>query len=181
MTRKPVVWYGALGVMFFILLWQFTTSVFPIHSEWWLPAIVPAFLVAAGIALLVYGWQSAVPGSLPKAGAVLGLSIALLLRLGDPGYPGWLPALGLVPVLAGAGMLIEINRGTGWQYSRSQAAGLILYGGLLALTFFLFNTPSASLTAGVTYLNVFTGWSVFLGTILEIWIFFGSFFERIVR
>lgn len=181
MTRKPAVWYGVLGVMFFILLWQFSTTVFPIRAEWWMPAIVPAFLVAAGITWLVYGWHSGIPGSLPKAGAVLGLGAALLLRLGDPGHPGWLPALGLVPMLAGAGMLTEINRGTGWRYSRSQAARLILYGGLLSLAFLFFTSPGAQSAGSVTHLNVFTGWSVFLGTMLEIWMFFGSFFKRIVR
>ena len=161
MIRKPAVSYGVLGVMFFILLRQFSTTVFSIRSEWWMPAILPAILGAAGIALIVYGWQAAIPGSLPKAGAVLGLSLALLLRFGDPGHLSWLPALGLVPVLAGAGMLTEISRGTGWRYSRNQAAGLMLYGGLLSLAFFLFTTPGAQLTASVTYLNVFTGWSVF--------------------
>jgi len=130
---------------------------------------------------MVYGWQTAIPGSLPKAGAVLGLSIALLLRLGDPGQTDWLPALGLVPVLAGAGMLTEISRGTSWQYSRSQAASLIVYGGLLSLAFIFFIAPGAQSAGSVTQLDVFTGWSVFLGTILEIWLFFGSFFERIVR
>jgi hypothetical protein len=181
MTRKPALWYGVLGVMFFILLWQFSTTVFPIRSEWWMPAIVPATLVTAGLGLMVYGWQSAIPGSLPKAGAVLGLSIALLLRLGGPGDTAWLPALGLVPVLAGAGMLTEISRGTGWLYSRRQAASLIVYGCLLSLAFILLIAPGAQSAVSITHLDVFTGWSVFLGTILEIWMFFGSFFERIVR
>lgn len=181
MTRKPAVWYGVLGVMFFILLWQLSTSAFPIRSQWWMPAVVPTFLSATGFGLMVYGWQSAIPGSLPKGGAVLGLGIALLLRLGDPGGTGWLPALGLVPVLAGAGMLTEINRGTGWQYTRSQAASLVLYGGLLSLAFILLMAPDAPSTGSVTHLDVFTVWSVFLGTILEIWMFFGSLFERIVR
>lgn len=166
MTRKPAVWYGVLGVIFFILLWQFSTTVFPIRSEWWIPAIVPAFLCAAGLGLMVYGWQTAIPGSLPKAGAVLGLSIALLFRLGDPGDITWLPALGLVPVLIGAGMLTEISRGTGWQYSRYKAASLIVYVGLLSVAFVLLITPGAQSAVSFTHLDVFTGWSVFLGTIL---------------
>lgn len=181
MTRKPTVWYGVLGAFVFILLWQFSTSVFPIHSEWWMPAIVPAFLAAGGVVFGLYGWQSAAPGSLPKAGAMLGLSAALLLRLSNTEPAGWLPALGLVPALAGVGMLTEIDRGSGWRYSRSQAAGLILYGGLLALAFLFFTAPGVRFAGAATHLDVLTGWSVFLGTILEVWMFFGSFFERIVR
>jgi len=146
-----------------------------------MPAVVPAVMAAVGIALLVYSWQSAVPDSLPKAGAVLGLSAALLLRLGNPDDTGWLPALGLVPVFAGFGMLTEISQGNGWRYSRGRAVSLILYGGLLSLAFLFFTAPGAQSTGSVTQINVFSGWSVFLGTMLEIWMFFGSLFERIVR
>jgi len=181
MTRKPLVWYGVLGAMFFISLWRLAFTVFPIHSEGWTLAFLPVFLAAIGMAFVIYGWQSATTGWLPKAGAVLGLSAALLFRLADPAHTDWLPALGLVPALAGAGMLSEISRGNGWQYTRSQGAGLILYGGLISLAFFIFTTPGGLTAGSVTQLNLYTGWSVFFGTILEIWIFFGSFFERIVR
>jgi len=177
MTRRSFVWYGVLGALFIVSLWRLTTSVLPIHSEWWTPTILPTLLAASGLGLFIYGWHSAVPGILPKAGALLGLSAALLIRISEPGQVAWLPVLGLAPALAGIGMLIEINRGHGWQFSRRQGIGLILFGGVLALAFLLLASPGGQPVGSVAQLNLFPGWSDFSGVLTEI----GLYIERIVR
>ncbi len=181
MTRRQALGYWVLGAMLCVSLWRLTTTLFPLRPEWWIPTLVPLFLSAVGLCLIIYGWQSATSGPLPIAGALLGSSAVLFTRLLDPDFSGWLAVLGLVPLLAGAGMLIEIQRGHGWQYSRRQGVGLILFGGVLALAILFFTAPDGQSAGKVVQLNLFPGWSAFSGIVTDLGLFLVSFIERIVR
>ncbi len=181
MTRRQALGYWILGALLCVSLWRLTTTLLPLRPEWLTPTLVPLILAAVGLGLFFYGWQSATSGPLPIAGALLGSSAVLFTRLLDPDFSGWLAVLGLVPMLAGVGMLVEIQRGHGWQYSRRQGVGLILFGGVLALVMAFLAVPDGEPASRVAQLSLFPGGSVFSGIVTDLGLFFGSFIERIVR
>ena len=133
MTRQQSVWFGTLIVMLMIGIWRFITAVVAAQNGWWAPVFLPILFAAAGVGFILYGWQAAVSGPIVLAGALLGLSATLILRILIPEHSIWLAGLSLVPGLAGAGMLIEISRGQGWRFTRRLSYGLMLTGMATAL------------------------------------------------
>ena len=133
MTRRQSIWSGALIVMLLIGIWRFITVVVTAKNGWLAPVFLPIFLAVAGAGLILYGWQAAVSGPIVLAGALLGLSATLTLRILIPEHSIWLVGLSLVPGLAGAGMLVEISRGQGWRFTRRLSYGLLLTGMAMVL------------------------------------------------
>lgn len=104
---------------------------------------LPIFLAVAGAGLILYGWQAAVSGPIVLAGALLGLSATLTLRILIPEDSIWLAGLSLVPGLAGAGMLVEISRGQGWRFTRRLSYGLLLTGMAMILLLAISSWPNS--------------------------------------
>ena len=133
MTRRRTIRLAALATLLVIGAWRFTSAALTSQNGWWAPVFLPIFLAVAGAGLILYGWQAAVSGPIVLAGALLGLSATLTLRILVPEHSIWLAGLSLVPGLAGAGMLVEISRGQGWRFTRRLSYGLLLTGMAMVL------------------------------------------------
>lgn len=182
MIRKHGLGHGILAAMLVLGAWRFTAAMTAVRNDGWATIILPVFLATVSIALIFYSWKTSASGHFAIACGVLGLSAATLWRLADPASNSWAYALSLVPAMLGAGILIEIRRGCGWNFSRRQGVSLILLGGLLygAMTLTEFGYPE--LLRSPTQLNIiYPGMTNVSVAFQDVWSWFQSVAQSIVR
>ena len=154
MTRSLTIRLTALAGLPVVEAWRFTSAAFVPQPGWRAPAFMPILPGVASMGLIMNGWQAAVLGPFALAGVLLGLSAAFTWRLFDPGHSTGLAGLGLVPALAGAGMLVEISRGQGWRFTRRLSYGLILGSAALTLGLSMLSASGKLLSADINQLHI---------------------------